>query len=372
MGSKNSGRIPTGPKWYASRKSYFVTFKGTTHNLGPDKEIATIKFHDLIGGTVADPGHEVRSDVDYTVAELFDLYLDFVQRERKASTYNVKRLYLQQFTNDNKRLSNRLAVKILPRHLTEWCERHPNWGSTYRHTLISAIQGVYSWAVRNKILAVDPVRGMDKPSPKKKGLGRYTKEKEFKQLLEVIPAADEGFRNLLVFIWETGCRPFEACRLRFTDIDFADGKVVVENRKAKGIAVRTIILTDRAIEAVKASGRTTGVVFLNQRKNAYTKDSVGHKLRQIAEKHGIKITAYDIRHGFATRIIKDKKDAALASTLMGNSVRTVVDTYSHLLNETAYLREQLQGGKKTATKKKKSKKKKKAKKVSTPFYPVAK
>lgn len=48
------------------------------------------------------------------------------------------------------------------------------------------------------------------------------------------PTPGARFRQVLVFLWYTGCRPGEAARLTWSDIDFARQVIVLTRHKRPG------------------------------------------------------------------------------------------------------------------------------------------
>lgn len=331
-----------GPWYWKEKKAFYVKIRGKRIRLGTDEKQAWIKYHDLMGETTAAPEKPIVIDEGfYTVSDLFEVYLRHVHQNKAEGTYNRKRDYLRQFLKDNPDHAVRLAEKLKPVHLTDWVNRHKSWGDTYRHTLISAVQIAFSWAKRQGMISADHLKGMEKPTPQKKKHDEYLKREDYETLLKHIPTGDP-FRDLLEFLWETGCRPQEAFRLEFNHVDLKRQAAIMKNVKAKGPATRVITLNAPATAIVERQDRREGFVFLNTRGNPWTKDAVKCRLVRLEELTGIKTTAYQFRHGFATDLLENNVDVATVSTLMGHKdTRMVSSTYSHLIDKQDFLRDAL-------------------------------
>ncbi|MEL7264194.1 MAG: hypothetical protein AAFP69_05190 [Planctomycetota bacterium] len=85
--------MPREPKPYfrKSQNRWVVTICGTRITLGKDKAEAFQKFHELMADQ-----QQVSSAV-FTLYELSQSYLDWVQSNRKPTTYAKAKHYLQSF-----------------------------------------------------------------------------------------------------------------------------------------------------------------------------------------------------------------------------------------------------------------------------------
>ena len=172
----------------------------------------------------------------------------------------------------------------------------------------------------------------------------YTAE-QFQQVLDAI--TDDIFKNLIEFLWETGCRPLEARAIEAHHVDLENRMIVLEvslNKSKKG--QRVIFLTDRAVEIMKVqldlAGKEKGPIFRNRRGNPWTKDAIKCRLQRLKAKLGMeRLCAYGIRHSYATEGLKNNVDPLSLSILMGHSdVAMIARTYQHLAKNPEFLLEQ--------------------------------
>lgn len=179
----------------------------------------------------------------------------------------------------------------------------------------------------------------------------YTAD-QFQKVLDTV--TDDIFRNLMEFMWETGCRPAEARAIEAHHVDLKNRMIVLEvslNKSKKG--QRVIFMTDRAAEIIELqltlAADNLGPIFRNRRGNPWTKDAIKCRLQLIRKKLGMdRLCAYGIRHSYATEGLKNNVDPLSLSILMGHSdVTMIARTYQHLAKNPEFLLEQAKKARRT-------------------------
>jgi integrase len=290
-----------------------------------------------------------------------------------------------------------MAVSALkPFHVIEWAEEHADWSDAYRRGAIVAIQRPFNWAEELGYISASPVKKIEKPQPQRREshitpgdfaaiAGRYTE--------------GDPFRDLVEFAWHSGCRPQEARHIEARHVHLEDECIVLPKEEAKGKRrARVILLHGRALEIVRRllAVRPEGKLFRNQagrpwkrfavanrfdrmhlalgiaalkeqgiaipplprfNRHAYADKAAlaaarkehGQKLRErrkailkVARQHGRKSALVDARHGFCQHLLEGGANHLVVAELMGHSTgRMVAETYSHMNQATAHLREAL-------------------------------
>ncbi len=323
------------PFYREQTQSWYVQIGKRQISLGPNKIEAWAKYHELMSSNV---------ELNYyhsTVAQLLDTYLDWCQKRRSHGTYLNNRHYCASFIEC---VGKRLQVRQLkPLHIGKWIDLHSTWSGSARNDAISVIQRAFNWAVKQGHIDRTPIPFIeDKPRRVRREIV-YSPD-QFKAI--VAEARDDCFRNLLEFLWETGCRPLEASRIRLEFVDLKNRMVVLPeslNKSQKG--PRVIFLTDRAAQVIEHQMKFTnvdGVVFRNQKGNAWTNDAMKCRFNRIKKKLGMsRLCAYGIRHSFATEGLKNHVDPLSLSILMGHSdVSMIARTYQHLSKNPEFLLQQ--------------------------------
>ncbi len=160
---------------------------------------------------------------------------------------------------------------------------------------------------------------------------------------KVTPAA--RFRQILIFLWYTGCRPSEACKLRWSDVDI-DAEIIVlrehkTHRTQRKPKPRVIPLHPVVIKLLTWLRRQNegDFVFLTHRKTRWTKDSLALRVARARTKAGVPDDAkvYGMRHAFGTKAIVAGVDLKTLSDSWGTLRHRMTEHYLHLSGQTAHL-----------------------------------
>ncbi len=279
-----------------------------------------------------------RDWLDASFGELADLFLDDINSRRAPGTY---RNYRERLLRGMRLIGTDVRVGEFRRfHLNRIEQKMTGDFSptTIRDTL-AVTQQVFSWAVRNDLLDLNPVVGYQKPAGRNRS--RLTMPDEFQSLLR---HTDACFRRFLIALRMTGCRPGELRCLTWLMVDFEQGLWVIPQHKTitmqREPAPRIIPLPDSILRmcqwlANRQPHQPTDHVFLNMRHRPYTKDCVVTKMSRLRERAGIEqkagenLVLYTNRHTYATNAIGNVSDTELAA-LLGHTTTRTLRHYVHL------------------------------------------
>jgi len=315
-------------------KTWYVQFGQRQVNLGRDKKKAWATYHVLMANQRALTCHTL------TVASLFEAYLDWVSNNRAASTYEKAKSYCQSFAAH---LGKRFYVSTLtPSHVSSWLAKHKQWSDTTKNDAVAVVQRPFSWAVRQKFLDISPIATVEDKPPRSRREVVYS-PKQWEEILSHVK--DQEFRDLLTFMWSTGCRPLEARTLEARHVDLAQGLAIFPPSESKGKKRdRMLFLPADALEICKrlVPEHPMGPIFRNRRGTPWTKDAIKCRMTRLKEKvHIPGMCAYAIRHSYATEGLKNGVDSLTLATLMGHAdVSMIARTYQHLAKDIDYLRQQ--------------------------------
>ena len=332
------------PWFWTDRQAYFVTVRGTRHNLGADKAEADRLFHGLMACKVTPPP-AAPSAGGPTVADICDKFLDWCQRHRAARTYDFYRDHLQDFLTASE-TGHLPATALKPFHVVEWADGHgPSWSPACRRGAIVAAQRPFNWAVKVGHLPVSPIPHVEKPRAQRRELA-VTAE-DWAKIKASYPEGDP-FADVLEFCWETGARPQEAKRLEARHVDLAKLRAVFPAAEAKGRRrPRVVYLTRRAVALVEKqlTGRPGGVLFVNRDGNPWTAFAMANRFGRLAKSVGVKFCGTAFRHGFCQKHLEKGTDHLTVAELMGHADgKMVATTYSHMNRADRHLRDALESG----------------------------
>jgi integrase len=316
----------TGIWFWKSRKCYYTWFNGKQHRLDPNKNKAARIWAELVGKDEV-PGHKM------LVKNLLNAYLDWSELNHAKGTHKRIRPSLLSFGES---LPPGLRVnKLLPRHLTEWidqrCPKQPKDGSkpvcaNTRRGYLGDVMGAFTWAAsaEQKIIPYSPFGGYRRP-PKTPRAACLTGE-QWDQLLAKINEAD-SFRDFLVVLRETGCRPQEARIVAARHIDF---KRKMAHFKAGEIPgkpwERDIILNDAALAVLQrcALKYPEGPLLRNTRGRPWGKNGLNSRFQRLNKELPFRAHCYVARHSRATELLENGASAGAVAAILGHRDPTMV------------------------------------------------
>lgn len=376
--------MPKFPKpWFRpSRRTWYVQLDGKQHNLGPDKDQAFERYHELMRSRPKE------ADCSLAVGVL-DAFLSWVKENKSPRTFEWYQRHCEAFA---KSIPPLLPVgQLKPFHLTRLLAAHPDWSSSTKNGVCRAVCRAFKWAEDEELILRSPLRKVKKPKAKRREV--VITPEEFDEMLAAFPA--ECIQDLLVTVWETGCRPQELVAVERRHVDPERGRWVFPTEESKGEArPRVVYLTPRALKVTRrlVVRHPEGPLFRNTGGNAWNRHSLScvfgrlqvrlglrrmkelgvtlepvkrfrksdfadkaaleagraeqedriyerrKALYKLARKHGRKYTLYHLRHSWATRALQRGVDPLTVATLMGHADPSMLaKVYAHLAQDPEYL-----------------------------------
>lgn len=147
----------------------------------------------------------------------------------------------------------------------------------------------------------------------------------------ILANAGPTLRDVFLLIFDTGMRPSEACRLRWEDVDFVRGVILVVRGKSKQ-ARRHLPMSSRLLEMLKERAKLDSeVLFPSQRGISIQASSVGDSFRDLRRSLGISedVVLYCARHTFATDFMDQTGDLSKTQKTLGHNKITTTTRYLH-------------------------------------------
>lgn len=281
--------------------------------------------------------------MELTVSALFRKYLDWCQKHRSARTAEWYDEHLAGFLVHLGDLANLPFASLKPYHVVEWVDSHEGWGDSYKRGGIVAVQRACNWAEQMGYIDTTPLKRIAKPPAERRD--NPMAPEDFQAILTCIEETDP-FRDLFLFLWHTGCRPQEARHIEPRHVDLERAVIVIPKEEAKGKRYpRFIHLHGPALEIVQRlmGTRTEGKLFRSTRGQPWSKFALCNRMYRLSRLAGVKKTAYDMCHGFATRKLVQGHDHLTIAELMGHRDGTMLaKVYAHLDRNDAHLKKALE------------------------------
>ncbi len=377
------------PFFKKARSVWYVEINRKQVNLGPDKDEAFRRYHQLM---VAPQTQAVVSGD--SLVSIIDAFLEWTHRNRAPDTYEWYRYRLQRFVD---RYPDMRVSELRPFHLEQWVAQY-DFAKTTRRNYFRCVKRCLTWARRQGRIDLDPLKALEMPGAERREV--YVPPDEFEQLLTFVP--DQKFRDLLITTYQTGCRPQESLRVLINYIDLNEARWVFPQQKSKGKkSPRIVYLDDKALAITERllSEHSDGELFRNQAGRPWTTEAVNcvfdrirvrmgktvlKKLGQdpsvkeieefaktlsprlsvkgvvrdkrpaelraeakrkifkrMAAKVATRYSLYALRHSWATNALKQGVDSLSVALLMGHKdPSTLARVYQHLSLDPAHMREQ--------------------------------
>jgi integrase len=264
--------------WFRKGRGWFVTLGGKQINLGTQRDEAFAAYRQLI----AHPQTSQAPDAtNILIVEIVEHFLDWVQRNRAADTYEWYRFRLERFC----RAYSELSVRHLkPYIVQEWVNGFEPSITSQRNYLRSA-KRCFKWAKQQGYIEKNPIVDLEVPTAEQRETA--LSQIEFEAIMPFVK--NERFRELLRLTWATGCRPQESLRVEARHVDTTHQRWVFPRSESKmKRKSRVVYLTDEAMEITKRlmAANPKGTLFRNANGKPWNKDSVGCSFLSVQVRMG--------------------------------------------------------------------------------------
>jgi site-specific recombinase XerD len=210
---------------------------------------------------------------------------------------------------------------------------------------LSAIRSWCRWCLRKRLRTDDPTLDLEWPD-RDEGIPRALTGDELRRLEAALDAAMPVLerkarrvrardRLLVLLMLYAGLRRAEAAGILWKDIDLDAQTLTVRREVAKGGRPRAIPLHERLIRELSAivprerRGAVAGHKLTGkQQGRALSHKSVGHIFeRWLADEWGLEISAHQLRHTFATQLLRAGADLVTIQRLLGHKSLATTQRY---------------------------------------------
>ena len=269
-------------------------------------------------------------------------FLDFCRIEKglARTTAESYRLDLERFAGSLRSGDQLENPDALRRHVDSLYKARMASRSIARH--IATIRNFYRFLLETGAIQSDPSALLT--SPKQwQSLPKYLNQKQLEGLISSPDSSrPQGLRDraMLEFLYATGLRVSELCRVRVSEVETNLGyvRVVGKGNKQRIVPVGKSAL--RAVESYIGSGRaallkgrSSPYLFVSNRGGAMLRQSFWKLLVGYGKKAGIfhGLTPHVIRHSFATHLLEGGADLRSLQTMLGHADISTTQIYTHVM-----------------------------------------
>lgn len=212
--------------------------------------------------------------------------------------------------------------------------------SIARH--ITTLRNFYAHLIEKGVLEADPTARLAAPK-QWQSLPKYLNKKQIDDLLASCDLSKpQGLRDraMLEFLYATGLRVSELCRVRVSELEMHMGVVRV---LGKGNKHRIVPVGKSALAAVEQyfangrprllKGRASPFLFVTNRGGAMTRQGFWQLLGGYGKRAGIfhDLSPHVIRHTFATHLLEGGADLRSLQSMLGHSDISTTQIYTHVM-----------------------------------------
>jgi integrase/recombinase XerC len=200
---------------------------------------------------------------------------------------------------------------------------------------LSACRSFFAWLLRHGRIAANPAAQVRAPKAPRK-LPQVLDADEANALVEVPTDAPLGLRDraLLELFYSSGLRLSELCRLRWRDLDFAEGLVHVlgKGRRERSVPVGSHARAALAQWRAETGAASDAPVFPGRGGGPITPRAVQLRVAQLAQRQGLfkRVHPHLLRHSFASHILESSGDLRGVQELLGHADIATTQIYTHL------------------------------------------
>ena len=329
-------RIPK-PWLREQTKTWYVKIGGVQHPLGRDRKEADRLYHRLMAGEGL--GTPVQG---MQIGGLLEQFLADCGRTVKPATASWYRDFLGDFAGRYPRLK---PADISPRHVRAWldADRKRPWGQSTRRSAITILKRLLNWGVENRLLPANPIKDYERPAATRRERLISAEEKEL--ILSFYPEPDV-FRDFLIAMMESGCRPGEVSAVEAKHVNLQIGAWVMPGKTTSRTGnLRVIYMTPRLAEITERQmvRHPEGPIFRNADGNPWNRQAVNCRFRRKRNRKNDPIprdiTAYLYRGTWTTDALENEVPVATVAELLGHTgTAMVMKHYSRLRQKRDYLR----------------------------------
>ncbi len=316
---------------------------------GPNDRATRRRAEEALIKKLAESGDNLAS-ADPLVIDLCNTFLAHHKAHSKPGTHEFYRRPVEAFLAwlPDQGLAGLKTSTIKKHHVESWLrQKYPKASQGYKHNILRAIKSPFRWAYDQELIDRLPLRSL-KPG-KATARDIDISPDQWQKIIDKVD--DSDFLDILWTLRLTGCRPQELRLVEKRHFDAQQGAWVfpVEESKSGNVTgqKRVVLLEGDALRATqeRCLRYPEGPLFRNQDGEQWKRRPLAARFQRLATAVGFPITAYALRHAFATDKIVEGKDLITIAALMGHTdLKMLQKHYQKVNKRPEFLRAALRKG----------------------------
>jgi excisionase family DNA binding protein len=266
------------------------------------------------------------SNLRMTFLEMADLFLEKYSKVNKKGWKKSDRVYLKKLKAffGRKKLADITAQMIeeyKPKRLSEGLKK----SSVNRE--LSCLRKIFNVAIAWGYASENPVKKVKFFSESGCLRERVLTEDEEGKLLDACPSY---LKQIVIFALHTGMRRGEILNLKWQNVDFDKREIkITESKSGKGRVIPVNPVLFALLVGLKSQDGNTEYVFTNPETGKPFIDIKKSFTSACTKAEIDDLKFHDLRHTFASRLVKKGVDLATTRELLGHSSITTTQRYLH-------------------------------------------
>lgn len=287
---------------------------------------------------------------DMTVEELCEQYFEIYI---KTLSYRTEERYKSIINNSiipmlGKAKIDEIKTIHIQRYLHTLNDKAP--ATVKKHYYV--LKKMFEQAVKWNLININPCEGVVLPKEKRTEMKVWDKE-TINEFLKIVKGTKWYIPFLIAFT--SGLRQGEIAGLKWQDFNKEENTLYVVRTMQRNFelkatktksSMRKIVLMDSTIEALKwqlkwqeenkktfDEYKDTGFICTHENGKPINPENMGKAFNKLVKSNNLpSIRFHDIRHTFATLLLKNGTNPKIVSEILGHSnVQTTLNVYSHML-----------------------------------------
>ncbi len=272
-----------------------------------------------------------------------DLLAGILKNAATATKTSTFAWYKHFLINFDERHGTLKPHQVTPQIVEAWITGNLGWKGS-RRGAIMALKRVFNWAYDNHMIPKNYLQTLKKPPAKSRE--RFFTPEERQKIYDHYPEGD-CFRNFLIALEHTACRPGEIASVTSANVDLRTGVWIFSDHKTatKTGEDRIVVLTPEMVALTERlmAKHPEGPLFRNEDGNPWSTNSIRCRFRRVRKTLGLgNVVAYLYRHAAATDLLEAGTGVAQVAEILGHKgVDMVMRHYSKIKQRRDHLRKQL-------------------------------
>jgi integrase len=277
---------------------------------------------------------EIEKTQEVIPIRLNQFAFNFLRSSEPYYTDNTVKVYKCTFNTVKEHFGDALLTDLSTQELEKFLLMRAKETSIYAARKdLSNLSCAFNRAVRDGYLIKNPCQGIKRfKLPERPPL--FYSEDEYKKLLDAID--DETIKDIVQIAVNTGMRQMELLRLEWSQINFEDALITLDNRGhiTKTKRVRSLPMNNvvtEILKKIKLNTNGSNYIFIYKGEPFEQKYfSKYFKKFVLKAKVNPKLNFHSLRHTFASWLVQRQVSIYVVSRLLGHSNISTTEQYSHL------------------------------------------